>query len=96
MGNREKKMCRFLRDYDRFHCRHICSISHTQLEGIQQFVENVTMTLRRMVKDRKGDFRITNIEVMMETMTLEETLKKKRASSERNNENDMLWGRQCI
>ena len=70
-------MCRFLSDYDRLHLRHICSISHTQLEGIQQVVGNVTMVLRRMAKGREGDFRVISTEVMMETMKLEEISKEK-------------------
>lgn len=70
-------MCRFLSDYDRLQFRHICSISHTQLEGIQQLFGNVTMVLRRMAKGREGDFRVISTEVMMKTMKLEEISKEK-------------------
>lgn len=49
-----------------------------------------------MLKGRKGDFRITSIEVIVETMNLGEISKEKSTQSENDNKSNMLGGRQCI
>ena len=58
---------------------------------IQQVVGNLTELLRRMVKSRKGDFRVINTEVMMEIMEL---LYKEESTQEKSSENNILGGRQ--
>lgn len=74
MWEKEKDV-KVLKRICKFPFRHVCGYRPHPDEGIQQVVGNETVELKKMVRGKKGDFRVARIVMMMETIKRKEIYK---------------------